>query len=184
MCVQRVVIPAAYQPANTYYGDIALLLLDASVPFRFPKMLVPHGNSTVPERQRRFVAFGWGFFSPDMMLSPELRYAWLETLPPGQCSARHEASGLGPLPADHFCAGADTSQEDTCKGDSGGPLLLPARSLPGSVPGLSRDYLVGVTSYGPPNSTCGSGDSVGFYTSISFWYTWIQDSLSLYNLRG
>ena len=55
---------------------------------------------------------------------------------------------------------------DSCKGDSGGPLLLKGE-------GTER-IQIGIVSYGPRN--CGSG-LPGVYTRVSAYIDWIQRNL-------
>ena len=118
-------------------------------------------------------AIGWGYTSEVSMLSTSLMEALLTRLPDEECEAFHQSKGLGTKPVDHFCAG-DSTGADTCRGDSGGPIL-------------EGDFdVIGITSYGASDSKCGAadGNSTGVYTSVAFWRPWILDSLSLYNMGG
>jgi len=43
---------------------------------------------------------------------------------------------------------------------------------------------VGLTSYGSYATECGETNSIGVYTRVDYWYPWLNDSMSLYNLNG
>jgi len=68
-----------------------------------------------------------------------------------------------------ICAGM--LNEDTCKGDSGGPILIPDRPQGNLTAGHAQtDLIVGVTSFG--SEAC-DGSSPGVYIKISNFWTWI-----------
>ena len=60
--------------------------------------------------------------------------------------------------------------EDSCSGDSGGPLFLKGNDV-------SDDSLVGLVSWG---YTCG-GSTPGVYTRISYFYDWVVETMCLMN---
>eukprot|EP01025_Chloroclados_australasicus_P065523 TRINITY_DN8927_c0_g1_i3.p1 TRINITY_DN8927_c0_g1~~TRINITY_DN8927_c0_g1_i3.p1 ORF type:complete len:461 (+),score=9.87 TRINITY_DN8927_c0_g1_i3:123-1505(+) len=72
---------------------------------------------------------------------------------------------------------------DSCKGDSGGPLIasnvtfLQSEFQKGSP---WDDVQVGITSWGP-DMTCGGGDVIlpGVYTNVANYVTWIDEVLSV-----
>jgi secreted trypsin-like serine protease len=163
--VVGIVIPDTFKPGRTYYGDIALVLLDKAVDRKLVKLVTKRRTAKI------YRAIGWGRKQGDGLMLTQLNQAELRGIPAGVCKARHKAFKMGDPPKDHFCAGLNTSGADTCAGDSGGPIL-------------SGDYQTGITSYGPPGARCGDKKNVGLYTSVAYWHTWIQDSLSVYNLRG
>ncbi|XP_020712979.1 serine protease easter [Ceratitis capitata] len=71
--------------------------------------------------------------------------------------------------AHHLCAGG-IGGFDSCRGDSGGPLMLPEL--------LNNRYVyfaAGVISFGP--SPCGSDGWPGVYARIGSYVEWIQSSL-------
>ena len=59
------------------------------------------------------------------------------------------------------------TDEDSCSGDSGGPLMVQADAE-------SKMYLRGVVSFG--TSKCGQG-LPGVYTNIQHYVQWIKDHL-------
>lgn len=60
---------------------------------------------------------------------------------------------------------------DTCKGDSGGPLILPGRTP-------ADDTLVGVTSYGPARQPCSGIYSIGTFSSMVALRPWIEQTVA------
>lgn len=69
-----------------------------------------------------------------------------------------------------LCAGYRHGRKDSCAGDSGGPLLCPK-----TVSGVTRWYLVGITSYG---EGCGRPGKYGIYTKVSSYLDWIQNTMA------
>ena len=70
-----------------------------------------------------------------------------------------------------IAAGLGADLADACVGDAGGPLLN------------SDGTQVGLGSYGLVQE-CGTEVNIGFYTSVGFWRTWIDNTLSFNNLAG
>lgn len=66
----------------------------------------------------------------------------------------------------HICVGGDKGK-DSCKGDSGGPLLR----LVGTI-----WYQVGIVSFGA--RFCGSENFPGIYTNVEKYIPWIQDIIN------
>lgn len=68
-----------------------------------------------------------------------------------------------------MCAGGNKG-EDTCSGDSGGPLM--DSKLIGAQ---MRKTVVGIVSFGP--GTCGIEDQPAVYTKVSEFLDWILDNM-------
>jgi secreted trypsin-like serine protease len=158
------IIPNTFQPTQGFYGDVALILIDSPVSGRASKLVTKQKQASM------YKALGWGK-TEEGFISYTLNQVELRGVAEATCKGLLEKYQMGGLPKDHFCAGLNSSGADTCEGDSGGPLL-------------SGDYQAGITSYGPPESECGKGVNFGVYTSVAYWNNWVQDSLSVYNLRG
>jgi len=62
---------------------------------------------------------------------------------------------------------------DSCRGDSGGPLMLPFRAK--SVEGAVRVFQFGIVSLGP--SKCETAGLPALYTKVSYFMPWILDNL-------
>ena len=70
-----------------------------------------------------------------------------------------------------ICAGGIKGQ-DSCNGDSGGPLMDIDDV---TDPFLPYFYLVGLVSFGP--TTCGKAGWPGVYTNVAPYVDWIQKKL-------
>jgi len=158
------VIPNTFKPRKGFYGDVALILLNAPLSKRASKLV------TKRKQASRYKALGWGKTEKGY-ISYTLKQVELRGMATETCRALLKKHRMGGLPKDHFCAGLNSSGADTCEGDSGGPLI-------------SGTYQAGITSYGPPDADCGKGVNFGVYTSVAHWNKWVQDSMSVYNLRG
>lgn len=69
-----------------------------------------------------------------------------------------------------LCAGGKRG-EDSCNGDSGGPLM----TLDDSNPLNPHYYLVGLVSFGPRQ--CGLESWPGVYTKVSEYMDWILSNM-------
>lgn len=70
----------------------------------------------------------------------------------------------------HVCAMTTDGGRDSCKGDSGGPLICPLNDSPD--PSKPVWSLVGLTSHGDPD--CGRKNSAGMYTRVFRFVYWIE----------
>uniref|UniRef100_A0A1A9ZBU3 Lectizyme n=1 Tax=Glossina pallidipes TaxID=7398 RepID=A0A1A9ZBU3_GLOPL len=115
---------------------------------------------------------GWGYTSQGGATSPILKQVQLPVLNNEVC--RRIYTTLMPhLSAQEYdesviCAGFVVGGKDTCKGDSGGPLMIPEL-----YKGITRYYLIGVVSYGH-----GCGQAPGIYISTQYWMDWIIEQIS------
>lgn len=153
-----------YQPFS-HYGDVALLRLESSVPYR-PARLVGEGTHYVDNSG--YIA-GWGNMasieSGGSDFPRMLRSAFIPIISDSFCAANDEDFDGDVM----LCAGYQDGSPDTCGGDSGGPL---ARKVDG------RWRIVGVTSYGKPG--CGSYDTYGVYSWVgsSILRGWLRQYIS------
>ena len=165
--VNQVVVPEVFNlEHNGFLGDIALLELSKNVNKTHAII------SDTPTDQSILTAVGWGYTSENSVLSTWLQHALLTKLSDEECDQFHVVKNLGERPVDHFCAGDMSTGADTCRGDSGGPLLE------------GDSHLVGLTSYGSFDSKCGRVNTTGIYTSVEYWAPWINDTMILYNMEG
>jgi secreted trypsin-like serine protease len=189
--IVQAIIPEVFDTQSSLFGDIALLELSEHVNI---STAILHDTNTTSDM---LTVIGWGFTSNTSALSSSLLHTLIERLSDEECDRFHWNSGLGDAPIDHFCAGNMASGADSCQvgitmrdlsicakclnlylycvmfqGDSGGPILW------GDI------HVVGLTSYGSYATECGEANSVGVYTRVDYWYPWLNDSMSLYNLNG
>lgn len=74
------------------------------------------------------------------------------------------------IKATQLCAGGVKGQ-DSCGGDSGGPLMYP-----GSYGKLGVRYVQrGIVSFG--SKRCGIGGFPGVYTNVAYYMNWILDNM-------
>lgn len=148
--------------SGVYHHDLALLELAA--PSRQPGLDLAKASEMAAlesgNADEALDALGWGRTETSSM-SDTLRHASLDYVSPAHC-AHHWNN----LTGGQLCAGemnpASAPAQDTCRGDSGGPLIYRADG---------RAWLVGITSYG--SERCASGIP-GVYTRVSHYLGWIE----------
>jgi len=67
-----------------------------------------------------------------------------------------------------FCSGLKEGGQDSCRGDSGGPLYCVS-----SIRGQNKNVLYGLVSNGPPR--CGRAGHPGIYAKVSSIIPWIRN---------
>lgn len=87
------------------------------------------------------------------------------------CKVKYMKAGIPGIKArfgeeNVMCAGNLYGGEDSCKGDSGGPLMLPIHEN-----GKFPFYQIGVVSYG---YGCGRPDVPGVYARVQHFQQWIN----------
>ncbi|XP_037093658.1 melanization protease 1-like [Pollicipes pollicipes] len=158
--------------AGAFAHDIALVQMSRAIPttnFVRPICLPLdigrlQGGQNAAVGQRTYIV-GWGRSEESVgSFTPVLQEAAINVVPKSSCERLFRRSlkstGLG----NRVCAG--NSGIDTCRGDSGGPLMV--------HDGTGRKwYLVGVTSFGTRD--CGRNPAV--YTRVTDYVDWVRDSL-------
>ncbi|XP_043217205.1 CLIP domain-containing serine protease 14D-like [Amphibalanus amphitrite] len=167
--VARTFVHESYNRPNERDNDIALLKLDRPVSETLfvGKICLPFGEA----RQRNYDGVGMtvaGFgrtgprrFGPNSLVMNEVR---LPGVPLQECSAILRSKGAV-ITSKHICAGGQPGQ-DSCAGDSGGPLMAATRTGP-------PYSLVGVVSFGAVR--CGEGGVPSVNTRVSEYLNWILD---------
>lgn len=112
---------------------------------------------------QRLTALGWGQ-SEDADFLPTLQRVGNLVFEDRQ-SCNTDDKWLGYMKPGMICADGPTG-EDTCDGDSGGPLLLEGATTGG-------DQVVGITSFGHV-AGCGIPGLPGVYTDTKFYQRWID----------
>ncbi|MDX1803834.1 MAG: serine protease [Alcanivorax sp.] len=151
--------------SDVYQNDLALLELSAPAsepPLDLATESVMDRLSAGPSDEALQV-LGWGQ-TDTQTLSDTLQQADLDYVSPSYC-----ASEWGNLTDKQICAGEMNPQggvkQDTCRGDSGGPLLYQQN---GQV------WLVGVTSYG--SEQCASDGVPSVYTRVASYLDWLEQA--------
>ncbi|XP_062957154.1 serine protease 33-like [Cynocephalus volans] len=154
-------------------GDIALVQLASSITFSdliLPVCLPKPGDPLDPGTLCWVT--GWGYINTNTLLPPPftLKEVQLPIIDSETCDAYyHEDSGIPSqeplILEDMLCAGFEDGQKDACQGDSGGPLVC-------DIDGVWIQ--AGLVSWG---SYCGLPRKPGVYTNVSFYRTWIIDTI-------
>ncbi|XP_049859807.1 CLIP domain-containing serine protease HP8-like [Schistocerca gregaria] len=169
--IEEAVPHPGYNPQSTSNADndIALLRLDRDAPDN--SFIRPVCLPIAPEiRQANFVGknlvvAGWGTTEYGDV-SPVKLYVGVPVVDEQTCQQRYSRWNRRIVPS-QLCAGGREGK-DSCTGDSGGPLM----ALQGRPP---KGVLVGVVSFGPRE--CGMEGYPGVYTRVSFFLTWILDTI-------
>ncbi|XP_070152531.1 ovochymase [Polyergus mexicanus] len=146
--------------------DIALLRLSRDVAFtNFVKPICLPSNSSL---NGKLVVAGWGKTEIRSASNVKLKLA-LPLADKDQCDQIYSNAGVR-LGYGQMCAGGQKGK-DSCRGDSGGPLM----SVERIADGTGRWAAVGVVSFGP--SPCGMQDWPGVYTRVVDFVPWIISKL-------
>lgn len=189
LSIEEVIVHEDYDPFNTaQYNDIGLLRLSASVNYTrkfffnhflffsslyfFSEYIKPICLPVKDEKPREYVgknltACGWGvtenFTNSDYKLKVQLLVKANE-----DCNSIYKASKVQ-IKEKQLCAGG-TKGKDSCKGDSGGPLMSV------HVGNASVNWeLVGIVSFG--SFPCGVKGVPGVYTRVESYMDWIISKL-------
>ncbi|WP_338688715.1 serine protease [Haloferula helveola] len=161
--VAEIIIHPDYKDTNTD-SDIALLRLSvAADPAYTPLAIVDDATLDVPGTLAR--TLGWGDTTgsgsyPTVLQEVDLPVVSLAT-------ANATPTYAGSLLPTMLPAGLAAGGKDSCGGDSGGPLAVPAPELGGWA-------LAGITSFG---AGCAQPDSYGIYTRVSQFRRFVIDHL-------
>jgi secreted trypsin-like serine protease len=175
--IERAAVHKDYDPAR-HINDIALLRVslpgsDEKLGIRPASMLGVPGDRPLKSGDRVTVT-GWGSTKVRSDKSPValardgtaeraaqlLQMVGLKVRPWSKCAAVPAFKAA--LDATVICAGSDVEGQDSCNGDSGGPLM--------------RDVdqkLVGLVSFG---LGCGIKDTPALYTRVSAFQAWIEQA--------
>ncbi|XP_053697459.1 CLIP domain-containing serine protease B4-like [Sabethes cyaneus] len=151
------------------HNDIALLRLaqkarysETVVPICLP--LEPASANRPYESVKLFVA-GWGQTETDRGSRYKL-FVGVNGVSQAACREQYPMANIDDR---HICAGGEAGK-DSCKGDSGGPLM----DVVASEQGQAVYYLAGVVSFG---RQCGTRGVPGVYTKISKFVSWISNHI-------
>ncbi|XP_064114584.1 CLIP domain-containing serine protease HP8-like isoform X1 [Macrobrachium nipponense] len=112
--------------------------------------------------QREGWVAGWGTTDPREARPADVLQQVLLPINSSLCSL-----DLRVFPDPHMALCAGGQRKDTCRGDSGGPMVIPNdRDL---------NYLVGIVSRGPV--VCGAANTGGLYTNVNHYVPWILRNL-------
>ncbi|KAM6153319.1 transmembrane protease serine 12 [Erethizon dorsatum] len=159
---------------DTYVNDIALFYLKKAVMYNDyiqPICLPFDVFQKLDENTECFIS-GWGRTKEEGKGTHILQEAEVHYISRKICNS--ERSYAGVIPNTSFCAGDENGDFDTCRGDSGGPLMC-------YLPEHKRFFVMGITSYG---HGCGRRYFPGIYSGPSFYQEWLTDHFSEARAKG
>ncbi|XP_074599793.1 brain-specific serine protease 4-like [Brevipalpus obovatus] len=178
--IKSIIIHEDFNFPRPMSNDIALLRLDRSMNFTqyiIPVCLPTSSESSQeinPHSRSRATVVGWGWTTYDKNKfpagqSPEiLQKVDVEVIEKDMCSMWFLSRGRRvTLDSKQFCAGYEKGGKDSCRGDSGGPLILKENST-------NTYYIIGIVSAG---IECAEPSMPGVYTRVSAYLDWIQDKI-------
>ncbi|XP_012285292.1 serine protease easter-like isoform X2 [Orussus abietinus] len=156
----------------TFRHDVAVIRLSQSVSFNEyirPICLPETGNLDVSLVGQQAEVAGWGVVDIESGRSSSvLQAVKLPIVPTVLCQRIFDH-----IPIDdvlQLCVGGQIGK-DSCRGDSGGPLMRVD-----SFGGPYKYYLFGIVSFG--TARCGASTSPAVYTNVARYLPWILDHVS------
>ncbi|CAI6344853.1 unnamed protein product [Macrosiphum euphorbiae] len=167
--VKRIIHPNYKSPS--LYNDIALLRLERDV--NFSAYVRPICLNTDILTPSAVMATGWGKTALDESVSTHLLKVRLNTISTEECnnSFLYMPNKINKLAKgidenSMLCTGKTENQNDTCSGDSGGPIQIKHNSY------KCMYSQIGITSFG---QMCGNEDSSSAFTRVSNYISWIEE---------
>ncbi|XP_008072284.1 transmembrane protease serine 12 [Carlito syrichta] len=159
---------------ETYVNDIALFHLKKAVRFNnyIQPICLPFDVFQNLNQNTTCFISGWGRTKEEGGLTKLLQEAEVHYISREICNS--EKSYGGDIPNTSFCAGVEDGAFDTCRGDSGGPLMC-------YLPEHKKFFVMGITSYG---HGCGRRDFPGIYSGPSYYQKWMTDHFSRAGVEG
>ncbi|KAJ2946089.1 hypothetical protein O0L34_g5008 [Tuta absoluta] len=167
-CIDNILVKAEEVYAHPNYdderlqGDVALIRLRENIPyteFTRPICLPPINIDEPQYSNLRLAVAGWG---RNGSVPSDIKQSTVVNLVPQRECARSYPS----LTKQHVCAAGKTG-EDTCKGDSGGPLMMLYEG---------KYYVSGVVSGKRADAPCGTSVP-SLYTNVFQFLPWIQQTI-------
>lgn len=153
------------------YDDIALLRLTEDVEFtdyiRPICLPMTAALQNLPTTDIVMTVAGWGQ-TENSTSSRYKMFVGVKGWPNEKCNDAFKSLDVE-IRANHLCAGG-THREDSCRGDSGGPLMKSE-----IIDKKPVWILKGIVSFGP--NKCGTKDIPGVYTRISNFFDWIEENI-------
>lgn len=155
--------------STSYYNDIALLKLDRKI--NFNEFIQP---ACLPKTKEslytNLTSAGWHYIDSLGIKTKQFSISSLEHFNHTVCNENYkiENSKLenGILDEIQICAGSWFGSQDSCFGQSGGPLYLEHNEF------NKMSFVVGVASFG---KNCEFKGSPGVYTRVYPYISWIEN---------
>ncbi len=163
--VAQIINHPGYAASGGNDHDIALIKLARPATAGTPIGLVTAATTHLDNPGVVGKVTGWGQMGENDERYPDgLHQVTVPLISQDKCKTQNGADAITP---GMICAGLDAGGQDSCKGDSGGPLTVSNDSGTGQV-------LAGVVSWG---IGCGAPNSPGVYTRVSEYTNWIQQNM-------
>ncbi|XP_054447483.1 transmembrane protease serine 12 [Pteronotus mesoamericanus] len=153
---------------ETYVNDIALFHLKKAVRYNdyIQPICLPFDVFQNLDRNTKCFIGGWGRTKEEGSATSMLKEAEVHYISRNICNSEMSYGSI--IPITSFCAGDEDGVFDTCRGDSGGPLMC-------YFPEHKRFFVTGITSYG---YGCGRKNFPGVYSGPFFYKTWLTGHLN------
>ncbi|XP_026805755.1 uncharacterized protein LOC113548864 [Rhopalosiphum maidis] len=171
--VESIIIHEDYNE-NVLANDIALLKLKYSVTFDdlIQPICMPMTSKIKNVDMSRSLPFvaGWGTTRPTDTYSAPPVTTLMEVQVPitksDECAKAYSDEPSAIIDNRVLCAGFPEGGKDSCRGDSGGPLMYPKGK---------QYYIMGIVSYG--YRKCGEPGYPGVYTKVPSFMDWVIDKI-------
>ncbi|XP_007936133.1 transmembrane protease serine 12 [Orycteropus afer afer] len=153
---------------ESYVNDIALFHLKKAVRYNdyIQPICLPFDVFQNLNQNTKCFITGWGRTKEEGNGTNTLQEAEVHYISRNICNSEKSYGGI--IPNTSFCAGDEDGIFDTCRGDSGGPLMCYLQEH-------KRFFVMGITSYG---HGCGRRGFPGVYSGPSFHQKWLTEHLS------
>ncbi|XP_072847013.2 transmembrane protease serine 12 [Pogona vitticeps] len=147
----------------TLEHDIALFTLSKFITYNNYVQPICLPNISLPlNKETTCYISGWGVKRENGSRSQILQVAEVEIIPRKICNSFDWYEGM--VSKNYLCAGSESGRVDSCKGDSGGPLMC-------CFPNDKKFYLIGITSHG---YGCGRPRLPGVYVHLAKYRKWVD----------
>ncbi|KAH0949699.1 hypothetical protein HN011_000167 [Eciton burchellii] len=171
--LHRVIEILIHENYNDLINDYDIALIKITPPFTYNDHTRPVGLPSSDAKEisnKRGLVCGWGYYKKidnivDSKLSKQLQCIKVPLVKRSECYQDYK--GRFTLTARMTCYGFEDGKSDTCKGDSGSPLVN------------EENIIIGVTSWG---DGCANTYSPGVYTDTVFLRDWIIDNIYISGL--
>ncbi|XP_021036419.1 granzyme K isoform X1 [Mus caroli] len=157
-------IPFSRFQSGSASDDIMLIKLRTAAELNKHVQLLHLGSKNYLRDGTKCQVTGWGATKPDLLTASDtLREVTVTIISRKRCNSQSYYNHKPVITKDMICAGDARGQKDSCKGDSGGPLIC-------------KGVFHALVSQG---YKCGIAKKPGIYTLLTKKYqTWIKSNLA------
>ncbi|KAM6216332.1 transmembrane protease serine 12 [Rhynchocyon petersi] len=164
--INAIIVHPAFD-LESYINDVALFHLKRAVRYNdyIQPICLPFDVFENLNQNTTCFISGWGRTQEEGNSTDTLQEAKVHFISRSICNSETSYGGI--IPSTSFCAGDEEGAFDTCRGDSGGPLMC-------YLPEHERFFVMGITSYG---HGCGRKGFPGIYSAPVFYQKWLTEHL-------